>query len=62
MKKLLLYSMLLFSGVVVFAQSDYNVVLPNSATSTGVRGPQGAYRYNRSVWIITAAEITASMG
>jgi Secretion system C-terminal sorting domain/Cleaved Adhesin Domain len=62
MKKLLLYSLLLFSGVVAFAQSDYNVVLPNSGTSTGVRGPQGAYRYNRSVWIITAAEMTATMG
>lgn len=43
------------------AQSDYYTVLPNNnGTSQNGRSPQGAFRYNRSIWLITAAEMASS--
>lgn len=60
MKKLLLTLLVAFTGLVANAQSDYYVALPTNGATSQVRGPQGAYRYQRSVWIITAAEMAAS--
>lgn len=60
MKKLLLTLLVTFIGLLANAQSDYNIALPASNATTQVRGPQGTYRYQRSVWIITAAEMSAS--
>lgn len=43
------------------AQSDYYTALPNNnSTSGNGRSPQGTARYNRSIWLITAAEMAAS--
>ena len=42
------------------AQSDYYSVISGLSTSPNGRAPQGAARYNRSVWIITPAEMTAA--
>ena len=58
MKKLLL-TLLVLVSLNTYAQSDYEPTLPFNTTS-GVRGPQGAVRYQRSVWVITAAEMTAA--
>jgi Secretion system C-terminal sorting domain len=60
MKKLLLSLLVAFSVHTVNAQSDYDVALPSNGATTGVRGPQGGVRYQRSVWVITAAEMTAA--
>lgn len=60
MKKTLLYLLLIF-GFAANAQSDFYTVLPNNnSTSQNGRAPQGAFKYNRSIWLITAAEMTAS--
>lgn len=60
MKKTLL-SLLLIIGFAANAQTDYYSVLPNNGGSSGNgRAPQGAVRYNRSIWLVTAAEMTAS--
>jgi hypothetical protein len=61
MKKLLLIFLISFSGMSLMAQSDYITALTNNGgTSGNGRAPQGLTRYNRSVWLITAAEMTAS--
>ncbi|WP_395058599.1 T9SS type A sorting domain-containing protein [Flavobacterium sp.] len=60
MKKLLLTLLVAFFGLAMNAQSDYSVALSTNGASSQIRGPQGAYRYQRSVWIITAAEMAAS--
>ncbi|GAA4055197.1 T9SS type A sorting domain-containing protein [Flavobacterium chungnamense] len=61
MKKITLLFVLLLSAISteIYAQTDY---LPVGAgnSSTQVRGPQGTNRYHRSVWILTAAEMTAA--
>ena len=60
MKKLLLLALLLFSGA-IHSQSDFYPALTSVGSISGNgRAPQGAAKYNRSVWIITAAEMTAS--
>src|SRR5689334_11334408 len=60
MKKTLLY-LLLIVGFAANAQTDYYITLPNNnSTSGNGRAPQGSTRYNRSIWLITAAEMTAS--
>ncbi|MFM9987640.1 T9SS type A sorting domain-containing protein [Flavobacterium sp.] len=60
MKKLLLTLLVALIGLTTNAQSDYYIALPASNATSQVRGPQGLYRYQRSVWIITAAEMAAS--
>ncbi len=61
MKKLLLLFLFFTSSISMLAQSDFYTVLPNiGSTSGNGRAPQGAAKYNRSVWLITAAEMTAS--
>ncbi|TGD59453.1 T9SS type A sorting domain-containing protein [Flavobacterium humi] len=60
MKKTLLY-LVLIVGFIANAQTDYYTALPNNnSTSGNGRAPQGATKYNRSIWLITAAEMTAS--
>lgn len=43
----------------VKAQSDYVATLAAQSQSA-VRGPQGAYKYQKSVWLITATELANS--
>ncbi|GGD13788.1 T9SS type A sorting domain-containing protein [Flavobacterium orientale] len=58
--KLTLIFLLLLSGL-SFGQTDFYFALPgNGSTSQNGRAPQGAQRYNRSVWLISAAEMSAS--
>jgi hypothetical protein len=59
MKKLLLLSAVLF-GFVANAQSDFYIAPVNNGSTTQVRTPSALNRYQRSVWIIPATEITAS--
>jgi Secretion system C-terminal sorting domain len=61
MKKITLLFVLLISAISneINAQTDYYTVITGT-TSTQVRGPQGAFRYQRSVWLITAAEMSAA--
>ena len=45
----------------VFSQTDFITALPNNGgTSGNARSPQAVDRYDRSVWLITAAEMAAS--
>ncbi|HLF51358.1 fibronectin type III domain-containing protein, partial [Flavobacterium sp.] len=61
MKKLLLtYLLILITGFVANAQTDYYPLITGLSTSGNGRAPQGSQRYNRSIWLITAAEMTAS--
>jgi len=63
MKKITLLFVLLISSIStnIFAQTDYYTVLPgNNSTSQNGRAPQGADRYNRSHWLILAADLTAA--
>jgi hypothetical protein len=61
MKKLLL---LLLTFVSFFSHSQetqfYSALLSNGSTSGNSRAPQGLQRYSRTVYLITAAEVTAS--
>lgn len=61
MKKITLLFLTVFAlfSFEAIAQTDYYTV-GTGATSTQVRGPNGVYRYQRSVWILTAAEMTAA--
>ena len=61
MKKItLLFMFTLFAiSSSVSAQSDYIATLAAQSQSS-VRGPQGAYKYQKSVWLITATELTNS--
>lgn len=59
MKKFLLSCFFLFS-VIASAQTDYSTPISGLSTSANGRAPQGARPCNRSVWIITAAEMAAS--
>jgi len=61
MKKITLFFVLLLSAISteINAQSDY-LAVGGGTTSTQVRGPQGTNRYQRSVWILSAAEMTAA--
>ena len=54
----LMFSLLAFCGS-VNAQADYNASLP-AQSSTQVRGPQGGYRYQKNVWLITATEMATA--
>ncbi len=62
MKKItLLICLFLLSFTSILAQTDVYTVLPNNGgTSQNGRSPQGGRPANRSVWIITAAEMAAS--
>lgn len=55
---LLMFTLMAISSG-VNAQSDYVATLAAQSQS-GVRGPQGAYRYQKSVWLITATELANS--
>jgi hypothetical protein len=58
--KLTLLFLLLISGL-SFAQTDFYFALPgNGSTSQNGRAPQGSQRYNRSIWLISAAEMSES--
>lgn len=61
MKKITLLFVLLLSAIStdIYAQTDY-LPVGGGNSSTQVRGPQGTNRYHRSVWILTAAEMTAA--
>ncbi|MEO8516712.1 MAG: T9SS type A sorting domain-containing protein [Flavobacterium sp.] len=60
MKRKLLYLLLIF-GFAANAQSDFYTVLPNNnGSSQNGRAPQGYFKYDRSVWLITAAEMAAA--
>jgi hypothetical protein len=60
MKKLLLFFVLLITGA-IHAQSDFYETLSfDGSTSGNGRAPQGARTFNRSVWLITASEMTAA--
>ena len=59
MKKLLLLC-LVFFALASNAQSDYTTVISGASTSSNGRAPQGSKVVCRSVWIITAAEMTAA--
>ena len=62
MKKttLLILLLSLFSFGEIVAQTDYYSVITGLGTSGNGRAPQGSQRYNRSIWLITAAELTNS--
>ena len=61
MKKITLLFVLLLTAIStdIYAQTDY-LPVGGGATSTQVRGPQGTNRYQRSVWILSTAEMTAA--
>ncbi|NBL64192.1 T9SS type A sorting domain-containing protein [Flavobacterium sp. NST-5] len=60
MKKILLLLCLSLSTI-ASAQIDYGTpVANNGSTSQNGRAPQGATRYARSIWIVTAAEMAAA--
>ncbi|MFC6267958.1 T9SS type A sorting domain-containing protein [Frigoriflavimonas asaccharolytica] len=63
MKKnlLLLVFAILFSGILPAQVLQYNLALDaNGSTSGNSRAPQGTIRYSRTVYVITAAEMTSS--
>ena len=61
MKKITLFILFLITTLNSFSQTDFYTALPNdSAFSGNGRSPQASDRYDRSVWLITAAEMTAS--
>ncbi|MGH2667429.1 T9SS type A sorting domain-containing protein [Flavobacterium sp.] len=61
MKRKLLCFLLVTLCFAVNAQTDYYVALANNnSTSGNGRAPQGSTRYNRSIWLITTAEMTAA--
>lgn len=55
---ILLLSIINFGELI--AQTDYYSVITGLSTSGNGRAPQGSQRYNRSIWLITAAELTAA--
>ncbi len=60
MKKITLLFLLL-SVFTLNAQTDFLTALPNNnGTSQNGRAPQGFDRYNRSVWLISAADMAAA--
>lgn len=59
MKKITLFFLLLLSISELSAQVDHYPVVEGVATSQNGRAPQGARNVTRSVWLITAAEMTA---
>lgn len=59
MKKITLTLLLFLSVLELSAQVDHYPVVDGLATSQNGRAPQGARNVTRSVWIITAAEMTA---
>lgn len=62
MKKTTLIILLLsiFSFGELIAQNDYYSVITGLGTSGNGRAPQGSQRYNKSIWLITASELTAA--
>lgn len=59
MKKITLLCLFTFFALssTVNAQSDYIATLAEQSASQ-VRGPQGGYKYQKSVWLITSTELT----
>lgn len=62
MKKTTLFILLLsiFSFGELVAQTDYYSIITGLSTSGNGRAPQGSQRYNRSVWLLRPAEMTAA--
>ncbi|MGV3698115.1 T9SS type A sorting domain-containing protein [Flavobacterium sp.] len=59
MKKITFILLVFFSTLELAAQVDHYTVIDGLATSANGRAPQGARNITRSVWIVTAAEMTA---
>lgn len=59
MKKITLTLLLFLSVLELSAQVDHFAVVDGLATSQNGRAPQGARNATRSVWLVTAAEMTA---
>ena len=60
MKKITFLFLLYFISINSFSQIDFVTALSGASTSQNGRSPQAVDRINRSVWIILAADITAS--
>ena len=61
MKKITLFILFLMTTLSSFSQTDFYTALPNDGgNSANGRSPQAVDRYNRSIWLITAAEMTAA--
>lgn len=58
MKKITLILLFLFSLTEVSAQADFYTAIDGAATSQNGRAPQGARNVSRSVWLITAQEMS----
>jgi hypothetical protein len=59
--KILFYLILCFSTTfTVSAQNDYYPIITGVSTSGNGRAPQGSRNVTRSVWLLTAAEMTAA--
>jgi len=59
MKKITLILLFIFSICELSAQVDHFTVIDGLATSGNGRAPQGSRNITRSVWLVTAAEMTA---
>jgi hypothetical protein len=59
MKKITLILLFILSTLELSAQVDHYAVVEGAATSQNGRAPQGARNVTRSVWLVTAAEMTA---
>ena len=61
MKRILSLLILLVIGFSFSQETQYNLALDNNGSTSGnSRAPQGAYRYERCVYLITATEMASS--
>ena len=59
-KKFVILLICLFSSVIFYAQNDYYPAITGLGTSQNGRAPQGGRNVTRSIWLITAAEMSAA--
>ncbi len=59
-KKFVILSICFLSSFSFYAQNDYYSIISGTSTSQNGRAPQGARNITRSIWLITAAEMTAA--